>query len=332
VITGKEHIKDTIDEFAKQKKPFLFVIDFDGTKGFVEHLDKCEEKDVFFQVKNLKNFSQQEAINKSFTFTKYPISYNSYKAGFDIVQKGIGEGNTYLINLTYPTRIETNLSLNEIFLRSNAKYKLFFKNKFVVFSPETFVSISKQKIYSYPMKGTIDASIPNAYEKLKTSFKEIAEHYTIVDLIRNDLNRVSKRVGLEKFRMIERIVTHDAELYTVSSRIAGHLQTNYADRIGSLLYDMLPAGSVTGAPKKKTVDIIKEAEGYDRGFYTGIFGIFDGHNLHSAVMIRFIEQQDNQLVFKSGGGITSFSDPKAEYQEMIDKVYLPISNHRHASS
>ncbi len=326
MISGRDNIREKINSFAKEKKPFLFVIDFDGTKGFVEHLDTCEEQDVLFHVKHLKNYSVPAKSSAPFTFSKTPISYEKYKTGFDIVQKGIADGNTYLINLTYPTPVETSLSLKEIFLRSKAKYKLFFKNKFVVFSPETFVSIHKDKIYSYPMKGTIDASIPDAYEKLKNSFKEIAEHHTIVDLIRNDLNRVSKKVSLEKFRMIERIVTHDAELLTVSSRIAGELQEGYKDRIGSLLYDMLPAGSVTGAPKKKTVEIIKEAEKYDRGFYTGVFGIFDGQNLQSAVMIRFIEQQDGQLVFKSGGGITSFSDVQAEYQELIDKVYLPISD------
>ncbi len=326
MITGRDNIKNTIDSFAKEKKPFLFVIDFDGSKGFVEYLDKCEEQDVLFHVKNLKNYPESNTSTDSFTFSKFPLSYEKYKTGFDIVQKGIADGNTYLINLTYPTPIETSLSLKDIFMRSNAKYKLFFKNKFVVFSPETFVCIQKNKIYSYPMKGTIDASIPDAYEKLKDSFKEIAEHHTIVDLIRNDLNRVSKKVSLEKFRMIERIVTHDAELYTVSSRIAGELQAGFEDKIGSLLYEMLPAGSVTGAPKKKTVEIIKEAEQYDRGFYTGVFGIFDGYSLQSAVMIRFIENIDGQLVFKSGGGITTFSEAKAEYQELIDKIYLPISN------
>ncbi len=332
MITGRDNIKDQIDAFAKKGKPFLFVIDFDGTKGYVEHLDKCEEQDVLFHVKNIKNYSAKDVDHSPFTFNKFPLAFDKYSAGFDIVQKGIADGNTYLINLTYPTPIETSLSLREIFFRSHAKYKLFFKNKFVVFSPETFVSIQGRKIYSYPMKGTIDASIPDAYEKLKNSFKEIAEHHTIVDLIRNDLNIVSKRVNLEKFRMIERIITHDAELYTVSSRIAGELQEGYEERIGSLLYDMLPAGSVTGAPKKKTVEIIKEAEQYDRGFYTGVFGIFDGHQLQSAVMIRFIENKGGQLVFKSGGGITSFSDCQAEYQELIDKVYLPISDEADESS
>jgi len=324
VINGKQHIKDQISALAKQKVPFLFVINFDGDKAFVEPIASCAEQDVLFKVRHLKNYEDKPLSNEPFTFAKFPISAEKYKHGFDIVQQAIADGNTYLINLTYPTRIETSLSLKEIFFRSNAKYKLFFKDKFVVFSPETFVRIRDQKVYSYPMKGTIDATIPDAYNKLKESYKEIAEHHTIVDLIRNDLNRVSKRVGLEKFRTIEKIITHDAELFTVSSRIAGHLEEGYEKEIRDLLYEMLPAGSVTGAPKKKTVAVIKEAEQYERGFYTGVFGIFDGYHLQSAVMIRFIENIDGELFFKSGGGITTFSDCAAEYQELIDKVYLPI--------
>lgn len=324
MIKGKKKIKKRIQSLTDKKKPFLFVLDFDGKKGFVEPISKCADKDVLFKVKNLKNYESPNVSDEPFSFSKFPISKSEYKKGFDIVQQAIADGNTYLINLTYPTRIETSLSLRDIFYRSEAKYKLFFKNKFVVFSPETFVRIRDQKIYSYPMKGTIDATIPDAYQKLRDSYKEIAEHHTIVDLIRNDLNRVSKRVDLEKFRTIEKIVTHDAELLTVSSRIAGELPDGFETRLGKLLYEMLPAGSITGAPKKKTVSVIKEAEGYDRGFYTGVFGIFDGYALQSAVMIRFIEDIDGTLFFKSGGGVTTFSDWEAEYQELIDKVYLPI--------
>lgn len=77
--------------------------------------------------------------------------------------------------------------------------------------------------------------------------------------------------------------------------------------------------------QKKTVEILKEIEGYERGFYTGVFGIFDGKNLDSAVMIRFIEKdKDGNLFYKSGGGITCDSDCKSEYEEMIDKIYLPF--------
>jgi para-aminobenzoate synthetase component 1 len=92
---------------------------------------------------------------------------------------------------------------------------------------------------------------------------------------------------------------------------------------------LLPAGSITGAPKPSTMKIIEEAEGYDRGYYTGVMGYFDGENFESAVMIRYIENIDGNLVFKSGGGITVLSNAEHEYQELIDKVYLPFSHASH---
>jgi para-aminobenzoate synthetase component 1 len=90
------------------------------------------------------------------------------------------------------------------------------------------------------------------------------------------------------------------------------------------LFELLPAGSISGAPKEKTVEIIKQTETYKRGYYTGICGIFDGQNLDSGVMIRFIEKQGSQYYFKSGGGITVNSIAEEEYHEMIQKVYLPF--------
>jgi para-aminobenzoate synthetase component 1 len=65
-------------------------------------------------------------------------------------------------------------------------------------------------------------------------------------------------------------------------------------------------------------------EGYDRGFYTGVFGVFDGQSLRSGVMIRFIEKEGNTLYYKSGGGITIDSDASSEYEELVDKIYLPF--------
>jgi len=91
------------------------------------------------------------------------------------------------------------------------------------------------------------------------------------------------------------------------------------------LFAFLPAGSITGAPKQETVNIIKEAEKYHRGYYSGIFGYFDGDNVDSCVMIRFLEKQDNKLCFKSGGGITFQSDCRKEYRELIQKIYVPVN-------
>ena len=87
---------------------------------------------------------------------------------------------------------------------------------------------------------------------------------------------------------------------------------------------MLPAGSICGAPKEKTVSIIQEVEQEKRGYYTGIFGFFDGENLDSAVNIRYLEKHQSEIRYRSGGGITSLSNLESEYNELIEKIYVPV--------
>lgn len=96
--------------------------------------------------------------------------------------------------------------------------------------------------------------------------------------------------------------------------------------MGEIIAAQLPAGSITRAPKNKTVEIIREAEGYDRGFYTGVIGIYNDGELNSAVMIRFVEQDENGMSFKAGGGFTAKSQCRKEYEEVLQKIYLPIEN------
>jgi para-aminobenzoate synthetase component 1 len=180
------------------------------------------------------------------------------------------------------------------------------------------------KIYTFPMKGTIDAATPNAIEAILTNPKELAEHVTIVDLMRNDLSRVAEHVSVTRFRYIDELKTSHKNLLQVSSEIVGQLSGDYLSRVGTILANLLPAGSVTGAPKEKTIQIIQEAEGEKRGYYAGVFGYFDGTVLESAVMIRFIERDGDRLFYRSGGGITTQSSAINEYQEAIDKIYVPI--------
>jgi para-aminobenzoate synthetase component 1 len=175
------------------------------------------------------------------------------------------------------------------------------------------------------MKGTIDATLPDAERKILQDEKEMAEHATIVDLLRNDLSMVATDVRVSRYRYVERINTMQQDLLQVSSEIIGRLPDKYRERLGDILFSLLPAGSICGAPKIKTLEIIRQAEGYDRGFYTGVCGYFDGENLDSAVMIRFMEQTDEGLVYKSGGGITFQSELDKEYEELIQKVYVPVS-------
>src|SRR5690606_14298346 len=96
------------------------------------------------------------------TWNVHPVSFQEYCRGFNIVQSEIKKGNTYLLNFTQPTPIETNLTLEDIFSISKSPYKILLKNKFVCFSPEPFIKIENGKIYSFPMKGTIDDLNENA--------------------------------------------------------------------------------------------------------------------------------------------------------------------------
>jgi para-aminobenzoate synthetase component 1 len=135
---------------------------------------------------------------------------------------------------------------------------------------------------------------------------------------------VASDVRVNRFRYIEKIVTNDKTLLQVSSEISGTLPENYHANLGNIFRKLLPAGSISGAPKKKTLQIIHEAETYSRDFYTGVFGYFDGSKLDSGVMIRFIKKENGKFIFCSGGGITANSNPQTEYNELIDKVYVPI--------
>jgi len=311
-----------MNKLGQRRIPFLFIIDYEINNPIVLPLDQVAKNDIFYWINGLRNFQETAQQVKELQFTKNPVDREIYQRAFDKVMKEIHLGNTFLLNLTFPTEILTNWSLRTIFERSTAPYRLLFRGQFVVFSPECFIKISNGVISSYPMKGTMDASENDAARILLSDDKEKAEHATIVDLIRNDLSRVAEQVTVEAYRYLDEIVTHEKKLLQVSSRITGKLPADCHSNLGTIVSELLPAGSICGAPKASTLKIIREAEQYRRGYYTGIFGIFDGESLDSAVMIRFIERKEGQLFYKSGGGITVNSDADKEYKELIDKVYV----------
>ena len=360
----KQEIIDKINRLASQDEPFLFVINYQGDKAFIRQLSDINPEECLFDFEGrgnssdeMKNNSEkiaeisekiaEEEISKEeiseISWQIAPPLYEDYERSFGIVKNNIMAGNSYLTNLTCKVPVSCNLSLEDIFNQAKGKYKLLLRRKrnltpFVCFSPETFVRIKNGRIYSYPMKGTLDASLPDAEKQLMEDRKEAAEHATIVDLIRNDLSRVAENVRVDKYRYIDILHTNKGDILQTSSEISGRLPEDYRNHLGEILDAQLPAGSITGAPKDKTMQIIHEAEGYDRGFYTGIMGIYDQGELNSAVMIRFVEEEaspsktekgknsevSRELYFKAGGGITSKSDCRKEYEEVIQKIYLPI--------
>ena len=322
---SKELIKEKLNKFGFEKEPFLFVLSYNLSKFYIEKLSNLPST-IKFEL-NFKEHQKTRTVQEN-KLEKIPLSFKEYKKKFDILQNEIKEGNSYLLNLTAKTKIKTALSLEDIYKNTQARFKLRFQNQnenFVCFSPERFVEIKKNKISTHPMKGTIDSSIINAQARILGDIKEMAEHTMVVDLLRNDLGIVGSKVRVDKFRYVEKINAGNKKLFQVSSKISANLQNNWHENIGDILTSLLPAGSITGTPKKKTIEILNKVEEYDRGFYTGIFGFFDGENLDSSVMIRFIEiDKKGELFYKSGGGITCDSNVELEYQELLDKIYLPF--------
>lgn len=313
-----------MDTLSLRKEPFFFMVDFEGTEIVVHPLEEVVENGIFFDFPTLKLEKVQKEALKDLTLKAMPESIQSYKVGFDLVHENLMLGNSYLANYTCKTPVESTSNLEDFYYGSKAKYKVYYQNQFCSFSPETFVEISGDKMYTYPMKGTIEASVENAEEILREDPKEKAEHYTVVDLLRNDLSRVCDEVEVDEFQRIDYLKTNQKDLLAMSSQISGRIKPEFSGKIGSIMKTLLPAGSILGAPKAKTMEIIHEAEKQPRGWYTGVAGVFDGESLDSCVLIRFIEQEENSLFFRSGGGITHQSVMEQEYQEMINKIYVPI--------
>ena len=322
---NKEEALEEINHLGRGDEPFLFVIDYGLNQCLVSLLSDIDSNEILY---SFPTFSNDDKVFTSredqVEWNICPESFGDYQRKFDIVQKHLHLGNSFLVNLTCRIPLQTNLSLKEIYYRSKAPYKLWFRSQLVCFSPETFIQIRNGQISSFPMKGTIDATLPNAESILMSDKKEAAEHATIVDLIRNDISMVASQVKVQRYRYIDHLFTNKGEILQSSSVITGQLEDDYREHLGNILFSQLPAGSITGAPKSKTLEIIREAEDYDRGFYTGIMGICCKGEMESAVMIRYVEQENNQLFFKAGGGITACSNCRYEYEEVIQKAYVPI--------
>ena len=329
--------KDTISEMNKLgqlKCPFLFIISFDKSDNVVLPLDEVNSDEIKFSFDDdfskHQNFKDEVYIN-DMNFSKEILPFKQYETSFNYVKNHLEIGNSFLTNLTVSTKVELDIPFDEVINFVKAKYKLWLKDEFVCFSPEPFVGVdSSGKISSFPMKGTIDTKVNNAAEMIFNDPKEKFEHTTIVDLIRNDLSKVCERVWVERFRYIDKIRRNgEEELLQVSSEICGELHVNWKENIGDWFFKLLPAGSITGAPKVKTLEIIKMAEQNlhlrgQRNYYTGVFGLFDGEKMTSSVLIRFLEKTLEGLVYKSGGGLTSRSEVNKEYEEINQKIYVPI--------
>jgi aminodeoxychorismate synthase component I len=189
-------------------------------------------------------------------------------------------------------------------------------------SPESFLKISGRGIGTRPIKGTRprfadpDEDRRSAYE-LQTSAKEISELVMITDLLRNDLGRVCDFGSVEVSGMLQ--LESLAQVHHLVSTVVGTLRDDI-DAIDALA-SCFPGGSITGAPKKRAMEIIRDLEGGPRGIYCGALG-WIGFNGESSfnIAIRTLVRTGRHLIYQVGAGIVADSDPAGEYDETLHKA------------
>ena len=189
-------------------------------------------------------------------------------------------------------------------------------------SPETFLKISGRGIETRPIKGTRprfndpDDDRRSAYE-LQTSAKEVAELVMITDLLRNDLGQVCEFGSVEVSEMLQ--LESLAQVHHLVSTVVGRLRPE-TDAIEALAA-CFPGGSITGAPKRRAMQIIDELEGEPRGIYCGAIGWLGANGESSFnIAIRTLIRQGNRLIYQVGAGIVADSDPQKEYEETLHKA------------
>ncbi len=255
------------------------------------------------------------------------ISFNDYFDDISFIKDQISLGNTYEVNYTINFDIDYNGSDIELFeyLLSMQKtdYSAFICNEFesiLSFSPELFFKKQGDKIITKPMKGTIARGIDSKddlkqIEYLKNDIKNIAENVMIVDLLRNDLSKISSKVETTELFSIE---THKT-LHQMTSQIEAELIHNI--NLFDIFCALFPCGSITGAPKISTMNIIDKIERHKRGVYCGAIGYLSPDEIIFSVPIRILQKDNNnnKWCYKSGGAITWDSNVNDEWNEVLLK-------------
>lgn len=258
------------------------------------------------------------------------INYKTYSKAIDKIKKEIALGNTYEVNYTYDYKVKTNLEglelYKQILPRQKTPYNAYIKNEYeeiLSFSPELFFTLKDNKIKTKPMKGTVKRGKTEQEDKeniefLKSDIKNRAENVMIVDLLRNDLGRIAK-TGTVKVDKLFEIETHPT-LHQMTSEISAELPGN------TTLYEIFnaiyPCGSITGAPKISTMEVISMTEKGSRGVYCGAIGLITPEETIFSVPIRILRKTNKDKFFRCrvGGAIVWDSTAKEEWDETLTKI------------
>ena len=308
------------------KYSVLYVVDkieekaywvFEDSIGdeYIEELEKLVDKETEFKV---EKFNVLGDVHADFTKEEY----------LDMIRKTreyIAAGDIFQANITcrFHGKYVGDPFALYVHLRKTTPNPFFayldYEEPIISTSPERFFKIQDDKIFSYPIKGTIECEIDGVDQKdtLLNSEKDYAENVIITDLIRNDIGYVCKQgsVKVDALCAVKRF----NHIYHLESIIEGELKDDVG--MGDVLRANFPGGSITGAPKIRCMDIIEELENTQRGPYTGAIG-FWGENgyVDTSIGIRIVYFDSDSFYLHAGGGITYASDPESEYEELMTKA------------
>lgn len=304
--------------------------------NLMESNDKKLIHFFFFEKEEVRSIKSSKIIFDDFSEDNYSVSnfeLNRTEAEFvnDItkIKERIKAGDTYQVNYTLKGKFIFKGLYSSFFQKllfnQSAKYSAFINcndNFIISLSPELFFSKENKKLISRPMKGTIKRGYNNitdtkAEEELLSSKKNLAENIMIVDLIRNDLGKVCK-YGTVKVPKLFQIEKYESLIQMVSE-IQGKLKKNTTAK--GIIKNIFPCGSVTGAPKIRTMEIINEIEKEQRGIYTGSIALLTPDEIKMNVAIRTISlnKKTGEGVMGLGSGIVWDSDAESEYDEVLLK-------------
>ncbi|MBD3328576.1 hypothetical protein GF340_04695 [Candidatus Peregrinibacteria bacterium] len=257
------------------------------------------------------------------------LSKESYLEKIEKVKEYLKDGETYQVNFSQRFKAKSTLDGFKVYkkmTRDNpTPYACYFKYpdfEIVSCSPELLIKKEGASLESWPIKGTVERKKnKNADDyqarKLLNDKKIDAELSMIVDLVRNDLGIISEIGSVEvKEHKALQYLSHVIHTF---SKIGSQVRKGVS--VFEILKAMFPGGSITGCPKKRTVEIIDKLEDFKRGVYTGSAG-FIGFNgeMEFNILIRTLLLKDNYAFFGAGGGIVVDSDGQSEYEETINKV------------
>ena len=304
---------------------------FDGVELKALYFDEKELFDVWNEINKIHIGYDSIKSNPNVEL-KGRLSREEYIKKIKNIKKRIKMGDTYELNFCFDffndnTKINPENTFKKLNKLTESPMSVYYKDHHLHVlssSPERFIKRNKKTIISQPIKGTkkrgknIDEDV-FLINSLKNSIKEKSENHMIVDLVRNDFSRIAKK-GSVKVTELSKINTYK-NIHQMVSTIEAQIENDMF--FSTILKSTFPMGSMTGAPKIKTMKIIDELEETSRGIYSGAIGYIDPNkNFDFNVVIRTIIYDDklSKISVNVGSGITFKSDPKDEYEECLTKI------------